>query len=134
MTEYDKKRQLRLEILATIQNEIRHIQNLEEEGYTLSDHKYMRGQAYWWYSDYGDTRVTVTHNNSKPLYPVGDWHLSVTTMNGEIDNDNTIAVAFNILAIRYNFNEVIPAKVVPVDLDSKGMTQDMVPKTRRRFK
>lgn len=95
----DEERQLRLEVLSEVKTEINSIRYLEESGYTLSEHKYMKGQAYWWFTYYGQKRVTVMHNNSKPLYPEGDWQLAVTTMNGEIDNDNTIAVARNILAV-----------------------------------
>lgn len=95
----DEERQLRLEILAEVNMELQSIRHLEESGYTLSEHRYMKGQAYWWFTYYGSQRVTVMHNNTKPLYPEGDWHLALTTMNGEIDHDNTIATARNILAI-----------------------------------
>lgn len=93
----DERRQLRLEILAEVKKEMDAIRYLEESGYTLSEHIYMKGQAYWWFTYYGSQRVTVMHNNTKPLYPEGDWHLAVTTINGEIDNDNTFATSLNIL-------------------------------------
>lgn len=95
----EEEQQLKLEILMEVHREIQNIKYLEESGYTLSEHIYMKGQAYWWFTYYGSQRVTVMHNNSKPLYPEGDWHLAVTTMNGEIDNDNTMAVMHNIMAI-----------------------------------
>ena len=95
----EEAHELRLEILAEVKTEINSIRYLEESGYTLSEHRYMKGQAYWWFTYYGSQRVTVMHTNTKPLYPEGDWHLALTTMNGEIDHDNTISTACNILAI-----------------------------------
>ena len=97
----DEERQLRLQIMSEVLKERDWIQAIEIEGGSVLDtHKYTKGRAWWWYSDEGTQCVTAMNNPGKPIYPQGDWHLAATTLDGVIDHDNTIAVAYNILSIR----------------------------------
>lgn len=102
MTTYAKAMQLRTKIMHHLLEEIRFIKNLEDDGNTLDDKPYTRGVAWWWYSDIGYQRVTAMHNQSKPIYPEGDWFLVAITLDGNITDDNTIAAARNILEVEEN--------------------------------
>ena len=92
--------QLHNYILSVLQEEIRRIRKLEDDGYMLDDNPYTKGVSYWFYSDIGAERITVSHTKSKPVYPEGDWLFAATTQDGHIDNDNTNAAACNVMQIR----------------------------------
>ena len=77
-------------IFGDLQTRLREVQALEENGYSLDDHQYMKGVAYWWYDIRdGGEQIQPTLLYSKPEYPRGDWRILAFTLNGEIMHEES---------------------------------------------
>ena len=77
-------------IFGELQTRLREVQALEENGYSLDDHHYMKGVAYWWYDIRdGGEQIQPTLLYSKPEYPSGDWRILAFTLNGEIMHEES---------------------------------------------
>lgn len=106
-TEYEKRtNKVRARIINRLMEEINNFKRIEEEGSVIEFSEmgpYSEGVTYWFYSSIGPINITCNKTNVKPTYPEGDWMLVATTTDGQIDMDNSIAVAQNVTFLGYEW-------------------------------
>lgn len=95
----------RAELFNLLTDKIRKTIELEDEGYTLDDHIYGEGAAYWYYSPTGEEPIRANKTYEPPVYPYGDWIFIGLTLDGTLVHEETRIVEQTLLDLGGDINE-----------------------------